>query len=169
MFAMRGRRPPDPRCCAAGRERPESALVAKLIGGLRGRAADDRRIQFERIGEPEVDRLGRLPPRTCDLPWSALGARVVLGEDLQRLWVIGDNTLTDGADSLAQLLGRHDPKLAAIELLDEHGRARRVTVRFELAGDRNHVAVADATDLDDLHSTSIHADIPRLPPPPSFR
>jgi len=28
----------------------EGALVAKLIGGLRGRTADDRRIELKRIG-----------------------------------------------------------------------------------------------------------------------
>jgi hypothetical protein len=34
-------------------------------------------------------------------PRSALGAGVVLGEDLQRLRVLGDHALADGADPLA--------------------------------------------------------------------
>jgi hypothetical protein len=38
----------------------------------------------------------------------------VLGEDLQRLEVIGDHALADGAKPLPQLLGRRDPKLAAL-------------------------------------------------------
>lgn len=114
----------------------KSALVPKLIGGLRGRAADDRRIQLQRISELEVDRLARAFLLVhFDLLWSALGARIVLGENLQGLWVLGDHALADRADPLAQLLGWHDPKLAAVKLLDEHGRARRVTACLELAGD----------------------------------
>lgn len=35
----------------AGRERFERALVAKLIGSLGRRAADDRRVQLERVGD----------------------------------------------------------------------------------------------------------------------
>ncbi|MCP9491978.1 MAG: hypothetical protein MSC31_19195 [Solirubrobacteraceae bacterium MAG38_C4-C5] len=60
----------------------------------------------------------------------------MLGDDPQRLGVIGDHALTDGANPLPKLLGRRDPKLTALELLDEHRRTRRVTARFELTRDR---------------------------------
>ena len=100
-------------------------------------------------------------PEHLRLLWSWLGARVVLGENLQRLRVLGDHALADRADPLAQLLSRQDPKLAAAQLLDEHGRARRIAMRLELAGDRNHVAVADATDLYDLHEREYTRGYPK--------
>ena len=44
----------------------------------------------------------------------------MIGENLQRLAVLGDNTLSNLADALADLLGGHDPQLASRELLHEH-------------------------------------------------
>lgn len=86
------------------------------------------------------------------LPRSLLGVGVVLGEDLKRLWMLGDHALAYAADPLAQLVGRDDPQLAAGELFDEHRSAGRVALRLELTRNRHDVAVPDATNLDDLHA-----------------
>jgi hypothetical protein len=56
----------------------------------------------------------------------------VLGEDLQCLRVLGDHALANRADPLAQLLGRQDSELTAVERLDQHRRARRISLRLEL-------------------------------------
>jgi hypothetical protein len=87
----------------------------------------------------------------------------VLGKDLRRLGVLVDNAPPDAANPIAYLLGRDDPQLAALELLDEHRRPGGVAARLELARYRDHVAVADPADLDDLHAVSIYGDIPGRP------
>lgn len=69
-----------------------------------------------------------------------LSVGVVLGQDPQRLGMVGDDAATDLRDLLAQLLGRQEAQLAAGELLDEHAGAGRVAVRFVLAWDRDDVA-----------------------------
>jgi len=56
---MRYRRPRSRRSARSTQCALERALVAKLIGGLGGRAADDRRIQPESVDELEVDRPAR--------------------------------------------------------------------------------------------------------------
>ena len=45
---------------------------------------------------------------------------IVFGEDLQGLGVPTNNALPDVADSSANLLGRDNPQLASLELLNEH-------------------------------------------------
>jgi len=75
----------------------------------------------------------------------------VLGEDAQRLGVVGDDAAADLCDLLAHLLGRPEAQLAAGELFDEQAGAGRVAVRFVLARDRDDGAVSDRVD----RSTSI--------------
>jgi hypothetical protein len=45
----------------------------------------------------------------------------VIGQDLERLAVIGNNTRTDLLYALTNLLCRHDPQITARKLLDQHG------------------------------------------------
>jgi hypothetical protein len=44
----------------------------------------------------------------------------VIGEDLQRLAMLGHQTLPNVSNVLADLLGGHDPQVAARQLLYEH-------------------------------------------------
>ena len=57
----------------------------------------------------------------------------MLGKDLQRLGVLVNCALSDAANPIAYVIGRHEPQLAAIKLLDEHRRPGRVAARLELA------------------------------------
>lgn len=82
----------------------------------------------------------------------------MIGEDLQRLGALGDDTLADVADALVDLLGGHDPQLTSRKLLDQHRGPRSIALGLELPRNRDHVAVADAADLHDLHALSIYAD-----------
>lgn len=82
----------------------------------------------------------------------------MVGEDLKRLAMLCHQALADVADAPANLLGGHDPQIASRKLLDEHRGTRGIAVRLELSRDRDDVAVADATDLDDLHVVSIYKD-----------
>jgi len=84
----------------------------------------------------------------------------VLGEDLQRLSVITNESLPDVTNPNANLLGRNDPQLTGLELLNQHRSARREPARLKLPRNRNHVAIPDPANLDHLHAISIHADIP---------
>jgi hypothetical protein len=85
----------------------------------------------------------------------------VAGEDLHRLGMLADYTCRDLPNALPNALRRQDSQLTIGKLLHENRRPRGVAARFELAGDRDDVAVTDATDLDDLHEMSIYADIHR--------
>src|ERR1700729_3207972 len=81
-------------------------------------------------------------------------------------------TPPDVANALTDLLRRHDPQITIRKRLHEHRGARCVAVGLELPRDRDHVAIADATDLDDLHASSIYEDSRcardcHAPPPPS--
>jgi hypothetical protein len=64
-----------------------------LIGGLCHRRVDDQRVQLKDIRQREIHRL-ELAGLTLNhrplLPWSV---RVVIGEDLQRLAMLGHQTL----------------------------------------------------------------------------
>jgi hypothetical protein len=54
---------------------------------------------------------------------------------------------------------REDAKLTVGELVDQRRSAGGVATGFELARNRDDVAVADATYLDDLYETSAYTQI----------
>jgi hypothetical protein len=56
-------------------------------------------------------------------------------------------TTADVAYALANLLGGHDPQIAARKLLDEYGGALGIAACLELPWDRDDIAVADATTI----------------------
>jgi hypothetical protein len=82
----------------------------------------------------------------------------VVGEDLKCLAMLCHQALSDVADALADLLGGHDPQIAIRKFLHEHRGARGIAAGLKLPRDRDDVAVADATNLDDLHGISIYAN-----------
>ncbi len=84
----------------------------------------------------------------------------MLGEDLQRLSVLTNEALPYVTNPSANLLGRNDPQLPRLELLNQHRGARREPPRLKLTRNRDHVAIPNPADLDHLHPTSIHTDIP---------
>lgn len=76
---------------ARPRERAlQAGWIAKLVARLRGRAADDRGVELERIGELKIAGSSSADPRsTGALSLAALArSRIVLGEDLQGLAVL---------------------------------------------------------------------------------
>jgi hypothetical protein len=114
-------------------------------------------MQAQDILEREVDRLdiaGLILGHA--LPLRGIG--VVIGENLERLTVLCDNALPDVVYALANLICGHDPQLAPWKLLHEHRGARDIALSLELSRDRDHVAVADTANLDDLHESSIYMD-----------
>lgn len=138
----------------------QSRSVAQLVGCLGRSRPDDQRVQLKHVCQREIDRLelaGLTLSHGADLLLRGVG--VVVGEDLKCLGVLCDQTSSYVADALAHLLSGHDPQVAAWEFLDEYRRARGIAVGLELPWDRDDVAVADATDLDDLHGLSIYTDI----------
>lgn len=86
------------------------------------------------------------------------GVGVVVGEDLKRLAMLCHQTSSNIADTLANLLGGHDPQIATRKLLHKHRGTGGIATGLELTRERDDVAVADAADLDDLHTISIYAD-----------
>ncbi len=148
----------------AGEGALESALVAKLIGRLRGRAADDRRIQLERVNELEVDRLARA------FLFGHCGSTGELTRSLGRARR-GSSTPRDDRRPRARRSRGSSPAPARWAGSEARRRraprqARRCLAHIHALsssrGIENDVAVADAADLDDLHVVSIHGDIPRL-------
>ena len=98
----------------------QAATVAQVVGGLVRGAADDRSVQLKGIVEPEVDGLGARSAaghRRSGARRRSVG--IVLREDAQRLSAFPDDAAADVADLLADLVGAHDPQLAAGHLLDE--------------------------------------------------
>jgi hypothetical protein len=95
----------------------QSRTIAQFIGGLCRRCVDDQRVQLKDIRQREIHRL-ELAGLTLNhrplLPWSV---RIVIGEDLQRLTMLGHQTLPNASNVLADLLGGHDPQVAARQLL----------------------------------------------------
>jgi hypothetical protein len=103
-----------------GKRAFQARAIAQLISSLSRRRADDQRVQLEDIHQREIHRLelaGATLSHSPLLPW---GVRVVIGEDLQRLAMLGHQTLPNVSNVLADLLGRYDPQLAARQLLNEY-------------------------------------------------
>jgi hypothetical protein len=120
---------------------------------------DDQRVQLKDICQREINRL-ELAGLTLShgSVLSLGGVGIMVGEDLKRLAVLCHQTPSDVANTLTNLLGGHDPQIATRELLHEHRRTRSIATGLELPWYRDHVAVANTTDLDDLHGLSIYTD-----------
>jgi hypothetical protein len=117
-------------------------------------------VQLENVCQREIDRLELAGPAlNHDASLSPRGVGIVAGEDLKRLAMLRYQPTADVADALADLLGGHDPQIAARKLLNQHGGTWGITMDLELAWNRDDVAVADATNLDDFHASSIYKDI----------
>lgn len=138
-------------------------MILRLIG----RGSADCGVQLQSVTQFEVDRLVIAVPATRvahrALPPRLDAVGVVFGKDPQRFRVLADDALPHLSDPGAHLIGRHDPQLAARHFLNEHGSARHVAARLELAGYRHDIAVSYATDLDDLHCPSIYTDLRVVP------
>src|SRR6266567_1639183 len=80
---------------------------------------------------------------------------VMVGKDLERLSVACDGAPSRFADELPETRDGHDPQLAVREVLDDDGGANGVAELLQFAGERDDVAVADATDLHDLHGPKL--------------
>ena len=79
----------------------------------------------------------------------------MVGEDLQRLAVPGDDLASDLAEALSRPVRRKDAQLALGKLFDHDRRPGNVASGLELLRDRDDVPAADTADLDDLHGISI--------------
>jgi hypothetical protein len=73
-------------------------------------------------------------------------------EDLERFPVLLDDLTTGIPDKLANAVGGNNSQFPIALGLDDDGRSRGVAEPLEFTGDDDNVAVAEATDLDDLHS-----------------
>ena len=124
-------------------------------------AIDERLALGDPVREhPGLQReIGLALARHRRLPLGGLAGGIVLGENLQRLRVFGHHTPPHITDALADLVSWDDPQLTTLELFNQHRGSWRVAARLKLARNRNHIAVADPTNLDDFHTLSIYTDI----------
>jgi hypothetical protein len=81
------------------------------------------RVQLKDIHQREIHRLELAGLTLNHHPLLLWSARVVIGEDLQRLAMFGHQTLPDASNVLADLLGGHDPARIVTALGYGHGRS----------------------------------------------
>jgi hypothetical protein len=73
-------------------------------------------------------------------------------KDLERFPILLDDLATSIPDKLTNTVGRNNSQFPIGLGLDDDGRSRGVAEPLEFTGDDDNIAVAEAPDLDDLHS-----------------
>jgi hypothetical protein len=109
------------------------------------------------LGQRQVDRLDLAGPAPQPGRATLRSVAVVVGEDLERLAMLGHEALPDLAYALPDLLGGHDPELTALEFLHEHRCAGRVAVASNSRGIEMTLLLPTRRTFT-IFTTSIYAD-----------